>query len=279
MNPKKNETGSATAPLISVIMAVYNSGQYLPVSIESVLSQTYRYFELIIINDGSTDGSEAIIQKYAAQDGRIVYLKNNTNLRQSETRNRGIRRASGKYIVIVDSDDICLSGRFREQVSFLEEHKNIDVLGSSYCLFSDNKGDECQTVVSAHAHDLYDATPPVHNPTCIIRKEIFLNHGYYDSKYDHAEDYELWVRWSAQGVLFDNLPRVLYKKRTHAGSVSVSHIKRQIYLMLKVDMKALFQYRVRFTFRGYLHILEQFLYLVYLAFGLNKIYSKGKPAN
>lgn len=265
-----------TDVLLSAVMAVYNSEKYLRQSIESVLSQSYPHFEFIIVNDGSTDASESIIQEYAKKDRRITYLKNDVNSGQSETRNKAIRIAKGEYIAIVDSDDICLSNRFEVQINFLRKNPDIDVLGSSYCLFFNHREDECETKVSADVHDLQDGTPPVHNPTCMIKRKTFLDHAYYDSKYDNAEDYELWLRWFSEGVRFENMSEVLYKKRTHAGSVSISKIKRQIYLMLKINLKAIFRYRVQFTAQGYIHILEQFLYLVYLFFGLNRIYAKGR---
>lgn len=273
----ENKTIVKTEPFLSVVMAVYNSGKYLRESIESVLLQTYSHFELILVNDGSTDESEGIIQEYIEKDKRIVYLKNDINLGQSETRNKAIRSAKGDYIAIVDSDDVCLADRFEKQVCFLRENPNVDVLGSSYCLFFNGREDKCETIVSADVNDLRNGTPPVHNPTCMIKRKTFLKHGYYDSKYDNAEDYELWLRWFSQNVRFENMPDVLYKKRTHPGSVSISNIKRQIYLMLKIDFIAITRYHIRFTARGYAHVIEQFLYLVYLYLGLNNIYAKGRP--
>lgn len=265
-----------TDPLLSVVMAVYNSERYLRKSIESVLAQTYRNFEFIIVNDGSADASESIIKDYAARDNRITYLKNEKNSGQSETRNKAIKSAKGEYVVVVDSDDICLPNRFEEQVSFFKNNSNVDVLGTSYCLFFDDMEDECEMVVSADSNDLRNGTPPVHNPTCMIKRKTFVDYGYYDAMYDNAEDYELWLRWFSQGARFENMQKVLYKKRTHVGSVSILNIKCQIYLMLKVDFRAMFRYHIRFTARGYAHILEQFLYLVYLSLGLNRIYARGK---
>lgn len=263
-------------PLLSVVMAVYNSEKFLRKSIESVLAQTYRNFEFIIVNDGSVDMSENIIQEYAGKDNRIVYLRNEKNLGQSETRNKAIRFSKGEYIVIVDSDDICLHDRFEKQVYFFRVNPSIDVLGTSYCLFFEDVEDKCETVVSADSNDLRNGTPPVHNPTCMIKRKTFVEYGYYDRTYDDAEDYELWLRWFSLGVYFENMHEVLYKKRAHVGSVSISNIKRQVYIMLKINLKAIFLYHIRFTARGYRHILEQFLYLVYLYLGLNRIYVRGR---
>ncbi|MFZ2187710.1 MAG: glycosyltransferase [Candidatus Moraniibacteriota bacterium] len=272
----ETETMRENKPLLSIVMAVYNSGEYLRESIESVLSQTYTHFEFIIVNDDSSDGSEGIIREYAAKDKRVVYLKNDANLRQSETRNKAIRLAKGEMIAIVDSDDICVVDRFERQVNFFNENPDTDVLGTDYCIFFNDTVKECDSVVSANADDIYDAKPPVHNPTCLMKKNVFMQYGYYDSKYDNAEDVELWFRWFSQGVRFANLHEVLYKKRTHEGSVSISKIMDQIYLMLKVDMIAIFRNHIRFTRKGYLHVLEQLFYLVYLFLKLDRLYVRNK---
>jgi glycosyltransferase involved in cell wall biosynthesis len=273
----KDKINEKSEILLSVVMAVYNSDKFLCESIESVLSQTYPHFEFIIVNDNSSDTSEIIIQKYAAKDKRIVYLTNEVNSKQSETRNKAIKIAKGGYIVVVDSDDICVLNRFEKQLHYFIRNPDCDVLGSSYCLFYDDKVDECKSVVSASVSDIYDGKPLVHNPTCMIKREVFLNHGYYESKYDNAEDYELWSRWFSQGVIFHNLPEVLYKKRIHEGCVSVSRIKHQLYLMLKINIIALYKYHRRFTLAGYLRLLEQFFYFIYLGLRLDRIYRRTKP--
>ena len=126
--------------------------------------------------------------------------------------------------------------------------------------------------VSADA--LFDGKPPVHHPTCLIRKNIFDEYGLYNSKYDHAEDYELWSRWQKNGVVFYSMPKVLYRKRIHEKCTSVERIWHQIYLMLKVNLRAVFVYRIPFTWRGYVRIAEQILYLGYLGLRLDKIYSR-----
>lgn len=264
-------------PLVSIVMAVYNTDKYLKESIESILSQTYSNFEFIIINDASSDKSESIIRNYAKKDVRIIYLENKVNSKQSKTRNIAINKANGKYIAIVDSDDVCLHDRIEKQVYFLNKNPDVDVLGSSYCLFYNNIN-ESNGVVSASMNDLYDGKPPVHNPTCMIKKEIFDKYGYYDSKYDNAEDVEMWFRWFSQGVRFDNIPEVLYKKRIHSGCVSVGRIKHQIFLLLKINITAIVKYHMKFTRKGYLYVLEQFLYLIYLLLRLDRIYVKDKAS-
>jgi len=157
-------------------------------------------------------------------------------------------------------------------MNYFSEHPECDVLGSSYCIFYDSNVDECKSIVSGNTADIYDGKPMVHNPTCMIRRATFLSHGYFNSKYDDAEDYELWSRWFSEGVIFNNIPEVLYKKRIHEDCVSLLKIKHQIYLMLKINLIALFKYRRRFTKAGYYRMLAQFLRLIYLSLRLDVIF-------
>ena len=261
-----------TQTLISVVMATYNAEKYLRECIQSVLSQTHSNFELIIVNDNSPDTSDEIIRQFVNEDQRILYISNDKNLKQSACRNKAIKAAKGEFIVIVDSDDICLPDRLERQLDHFSEHPECDVLGSSYCIFFDSNVDECKSIVSGNTADIYNGHPPVHGPTCMIRRSVFLEHGFYSSKYYDAEDYELWSRWFSQGVVFNNLPEVLYKKRIHEGCVSLSNIKHQIYLMLKINLIAQFKYRRRFTKAGYSRILAQFVRLIYLSLRLDVIF-------
>lgn len=270
--PQEEKMTNQAKTFVSVVMATYNTEKFLAESIQSVLSQTHQDFELIIVNDNSSDSSEEIIRSFAAKDSRIVCLSNHFNMRQSATRNRAIEIAKGDFIVIVDSDDICLSDRIEKQLNHFSDHPECDVLGTSYSIFFDTKVDECQSVVSANIEDIYRGQPLVHNPTCMIRRSTFAAHGSFNSKFDDAEDYELWSRWLAQGVVFNNIPDVLYKKRIHEDCVSLKKIKRQLYLMLKINLIAIFKYRRRFTKAGYFRIVAQFLRFIYLSLHLDTIF-------
>lgn len=260
-------------------MPVYNGERYLSDAIESVLAQTHEHFELLIVNDASTDRSGDIAKDWARRDHRIRVLENPHNLRQSRTRNRAITEADGEYIALVDADDVCIANRFEQQLAYLELHQEIDVVGSAYCLFATTKPNECLEVVRAAATDIYRGLPPVHNPTCLIRRSVFSQLGSYDHRYDNAEDVELWFRWFSSGVRFDNLPEILYKKRAHRNSVSVAHIRSQVFLLLQINLRAVLRYRIPFTTRGYARIGEQLLYLCYLWLGLDRWYRRGANAN
>lgn len=263
-----------TQTFISVVMATYNHDNYLRESIQSILAQTYSNFELIIVNDNSPDRSDEIIRQFAKDDQRIVYISNDKNLKQSACRNKAIKAAKGEFIVIVDSDDLCVPNRLERQLDHFSKHPECDVLGTSFCLFFDSNVDECKSIVSGNTVDIYNGQPLVHCPTCMIRRSVFLEHGFFNSKYDDAEDYELWSRWFSQGVLFNNIPEVLYKKRIHEGCVSLVKMKHQIYLMLKINLIAQFKYRRRFTKAGYFRMVAQFLRFIYLSFRLDTIFRR-----
>lgn len=256
-------------PLVSVVMAVFNGEKYLSRAIKSVLSQTFSNFELIIVNDGSTDNTENIINRYLINEERIIYIKNKINLGQSKTRNIAIKNARGKYILIADSDDINIKKRIETQYNFMKLHSEIDVLGSDYYIFNQNT--KIKKYIHVPNNNIENAKPPVHNPTCMIRKICFNKWGYFDSAFDNAEDTELYYRWFKMGANFYNLNQALYIYRIlHGNNVSSTRIKNQVKLMLKINIIGIIKYRIRFSIKGYLYILEQFLYLVYLYLGLNK---------
>ena len=116
-------------PKVSVIMSVYNSDKFLSESIESILNQTFRDFEFIIINDCSTDKSLDIIKKYSKNDNRIVLIENENNIGLTKSLNKGVKIAKGNYIARIDADDTALNNRFEVQYNFLEKNKNIFLVG------------------------------------------------------------------------------------------------------------------------------------------------------
>jgi len=207
--------------MISVVMPVCNGEKYLKEAIESILNQTYRDFEFIIVNDGSTDKTEDIILSY--HDPRIRYVKNKTNLQIVKTFNKGIKLSCGKYIARMDADDISLPNRLEKQVSFLEKHKEIGVLGT--WIENTNKDKEHKacwfTPVSPELvrWSLYFGTCIAH-PTVIIQRNIIEKIGGYNPEFSVAEDYEFWVRASHITNL-SNLPQVLLKRRIHDNNISL----------------------------------------------------------
>lgn len=266
---------SKEVPLVSVVMANYNNARFLPEAIESVLAQTYRNFEFFIVDDGSEDDSNEIIKKYQSRDSRIRYIRNEKNLGQSQTRNKALEQTNGTFIAIVDSDDICLPNRFEEQIKYMEANRDVGVLGTAYAIIN-KKGEQIsKRLVDDPDIIARNGRVLVHNPTCMTRRAVFEKYGNFNSRFDYAEDAELYFRWYGQGVRFANINQYLYQYRVHGNNVSTKKIKKQIWLLLSINLRSIFYFRIKFSLEGYRYILEQFFYFIYLSLGLDKIYRKG----
>ncbi len=166
----------------SVVMTVYNAEKYLRDTIESVLRQTEKNFELIIVNDCSTDSSEDIIKEYLS-DKRISYFKNEKNLKVSKTRNFGVSKASADYVAFVDSDDIWLDNKLEKQLNFMEE-KNAQICYSSYGFMSDdgimqNKVFDVPKEVNFKKLLKQNVITP---SASIFKKELLLKYPFYADK-------------------------------------------------------------------------------------------------
>ena len=202
-------------PRVSVFMPVYNGELYLKAAIESVLSQTYPHFEFVIINDGSKDGSKAIIQSYS--DPRIRVIENSAPTGLMAVRNQGLRATQGEYIAPIDCDDLWHPQRLGKQVGFMDAHPAFAFVGSR-AAYMDEKS---QIKGISWRYGL----PPQRIPPFLIfgnyfihssilmRKSMIPEDGYQVST---AEDYDLWVRMSRSGPIW-SLPDVLVKYRVHAG--------------------------------------------------------------
>lgn len=207
-------------PLISVILPVYNGEKYLREAIESVLSQTYTNFELLLINDGSTDGSKDIILSY--NDTRIRYIENERNLKLIATLNKGIDLAAGDYIARMDADDVCMPKRFEKQVQFLATHSDIDMCGT-WAIRIDGEGKTTGRIKNIDTAELlkcatYFTCPFVH-PSVMIRASVLKNN-LYDPVFSDVEDTELWHRLSLLGYKMANIPHYLLKYRWHGENIS-----------------------------------------------------------
>lgn len=213
---------------VSVIMPVFNAAPYLSEAVESILNQTFRNFEFIIINDGSTDGSSDILEHYSHIDRRItVYHQGNKGL--IHALNRAYRLAQGPLLARMDADDISFPTRLERQVAFLQNHPEVGVLGSWYESFSQDK--EKSTLVPLPTQPLSTAWSllfgtPVHHPTVILRKELLKKSGYYRETAPFIEDRDLWLRMSKITKLM-NLPEVLLRYRIHNDSICVKFSEMQ----------------------------------------------------
>lgn len=213
-------------PKVTIIMPVFNEVQFIRSSIESVLSQTFTDYELIIIDDGSDDGSSEIIRTF--HDARIKYLCNSHNIKLIATLNRGIDLAQGEYIARMDADDISLPGRLARQVEILDANPAVGVC-STWAKFIDQKGAELgvlKTPVGKRLQKLFWRPSPIVHAACMARASIFKKNR-YNLAFEDAEDYELWLRLYGT-CRFMNIAEPFYLIRRHDLSVSEKNRERQL---------------------------------------------------
>ena len=237
--PRANEqSGSSKAPLISVCMPVYNAKRYLKEAVESILNQTFKDFEFLIIDDGSTDRSLAILKRYAAQDRRIR-LSSEPNAGYVVRLNEMLHQARGELIARMDADDVALPERFARQVEFLRSHPEVDVLGGARENI-DSKGRLLSVVRNVEGHDDIQAQAmngfcPISHPSVMMRRKAVLAVGGYRVEMMPAEDVDLWLRMGERGRLA-NLPDVITRYRLLESSVSASlHFRQLSHIQVAVD--------------------------------------------
>jgi glycosyltransferase involved in cell wall biosynthesis len=208
----------------SVLLPVYNAASFLEEAIHSILNQSFKDFELIILNDGSKDHSKEII--FTFTDPRIKYIENETNLGLIKTLNKGIGICKGKYIIRMDADDICDPKRIEKQIRFLEEHPDIGLCGT-WAYVIDNKGTITgkiinQTSPSFISVSLLFSVPLIH-PSICFKASLLKQHFYHEIPV--AEDYDLWCRLNEQTKIA-NIPDFLLYYRWH--NTNISREKQQI---------------------------------------------------
>lgn len=214
------------APLVTVLMPVYNGETFLREAIDSVLAQTFTDFVFLIINDGSTDNTEKIILSY--NDSRIQYVRNEENLKLIKTLNKGLSLVTTKYVARMDADDICVPTRLERQIEYMECHPQVGLLGTWCQIIGAN---EPALIRYEENHEqicfkqLYQIQ--IVHPSCMIRMPVLQTlDNWFDETYLHAEDYELFTRMSHVTRLA-NIPEVLHLYRKHENAVSVLFNKEQ----------------------------------------------------
>ena len=207
-------------PLVSVIMPVYNGEKYLAEAIESILAQTFTDFELLIVDDGSTDGSAEIIRSFEAQDRRIRFFQLESNQGAANARNVGFFASQGEYITNMDCDDISLPQRLQKQVDFMQSHFDVGALGTRcYVTNEDLSITQFEFVVpqlhALIAMNLFYGASFV-GTTVMLRREFLASVSGYEPSHRIGEDLELHMRLLMQtDIRFANLSEVLMLYRKH----------------------------------------------------------------
>jgi glycosyltransferase involved in cell wall biosynthesis len=210
-----------TTPAVSIVMPFFNPGAYLAEAIDSMLAQDFADFELLLLNDGSTDNSETIIARYA--DPRIRYLPNDRNRGLVYTLNKGLDEARAPLIARMDGDDIALPERLRLQVAYLQAHPEADMV-AAFVELMDAQGKSLGYWKEEHRHSQpediksYLATNNcIAHPTVLARASVIRALRYREEQGD-AEDYDLWLRWVSAGYSIHKVDKVLLRHRILPGS-------------------------------------------------------------
>jgi len=212
-------------PLVSVVMTVYNYERYVAESIESILAQTFRDFEFIIIDDASSDSTQKVISGFI--DRRIVFVRNDENLGQTRSLNKALRLARGTYIARIDGDDVSFPDRLKRQVDFLERNPRVGVVGTWL-----QSVDERNRLIRKSRYPVIPTLgrllflnlfnwPCLTHPTVMVRKGCFETVGPYNEQYRISQDYDLWLR-VARKFRMRNIPHILLNYREHRQSLSHS---------------------------------------------------------
>lgn len=214
---------------VSVLMSVFNGEKYLSAAVESILVQSFSDFEFIIINDGSNDGSEALLERFAARDKRIrLITRENQGLVASL--NEGIALARAPLIARMDADDISHVDRFALQVAFLRDNPQVVCVGGALEMIDEKSRYLTRLYIPEADHDIQrlhlEGHTAICHPAAMIRRQTLIDVGAYDPNFYPAEDLDLWLRLGEVGQLA-NLRDTVLRYRLHSGSISETNFEKQ----------------------------------------------------
>lgn len=279
-------TETTSQPKVSVCIPVYNGEQYLAQAIESVLKQNFRDFELIIVDDCSTDGSLKIIKDYQEKSEKIRVFQNKKNLGITRNWNRCIELARGDYILILHQDDELNNGTLEKEAQLLSQHPDVGVVfGNTEVIYLPGgrqvlypgwevsfsiKGTEFAKYLLTHLNVIYC-------PTVMMRRELFKKYGLFDERFQIYEDYEMWLRLALNNVNFIFLHLPLAKYRYHRTNASKRIIRKGLNIQevkyILESFEPLIQSRYKETARKLIEQFKQTFAYLCLGYALNLIYN------
>jgi glycosyltransferase involved in cell wall biosynthesis len=198
------------SPVVSVLMPVFNEEGYVKDTIDSVLHQHFTDYEFIIINDGSQDGTQDILNDYAQKDARIKLITNPSNLGFARSLNRGLETANGQYIAMMDAGDVSYPERLEKQVKLLEENRDISIVGANAYLIAEDKRIIRRWEVPAKVtvNNLYRGSEVIH-PSIMVHMDLFRSIGPYNDRLRMCVDFEFYARALQHGFSIANIPEFL----------------------------------------------------------------------
>jgi glycosyltransferase involved in cell wall biosynthesis len=231
-------------PLVSVFIPAFNAEAYIEQAVNSVLSQTYQHFEIIVVNDGSTDETKNVLEEIAKKDKRIKVFHNDFNLGLSPTRNKGIALCKGEFIALLDADDLISNQRIEKQVHFLKSNPEFDAVSSWMQIF-DVEGYKQIIQYREKLNDYKSASifySPVSHAAALFKRSV-LQVLKYRIQFKFAEDYDMWFRFLKQYKVAV-LPEALYFYRAHA-SQTINDVNKKAHdyshLQLIKEIQAFFK--------------------------------------
>ena len=244
------------APLISVIMGIYNCADTLPEAMDSLLGQTVQDFEVILCDDGSTDETYTVAERFhEAHPDKIVLLQNEKNEGLNHTLNVCLAAAKGKYIARMDGDDRCAPDRFEKELQAMEENPSIAIVSTDMCYF-----DETGTwglishPTDPEPRDFMHGTPFCHAP-CMVRKEAYEAVGGYteDKRLLRVEDYNLWMKMYEAGFRGRNIHEPLYEMRDDRNAYSRRKFKYRLNEAYAINLAVK---KLKLPVYGYAYVLR-----------------------
>jgi len=252
-------------PTVSVIMPVYNAGEFIVEAIESILNQTYKNFEFIIVDDGSTDNSWQIIQKFQKRHPRLIKtyrLNKQTNYAGNGATNHGLKFAKGEFIVRMDADDIAHPQRLEKQVTFMIKNPDVILLGTQANLIDrlgKKIGKKIVPITHKKIYEEYGIVHPIIHPTCMFRRSLLPDpNKIYANKYGVNSDYYSFFYLLNYGK-FANLPEFLLNYRIHANNFSLKYPKKKFINSLKIRYAAITRFGYKITLKAFCLTLIQAL--------------------
>ncbi len=221
-------------------MSVYNDATYLSQAIDSILNQSFCDFEFLIFNDGSTDDSKEILEEFAKKDNRIK-LVHQENIGLTKTLNRGLSMARGEYIARMDSDDIATHDRLEKEINFLDNHKDVVVVGSFTRVIDENGkvvGSHQPAVTNKDILKFSFFSGQLAHPSVMFRKKEILELGGYDESVKYAQDADLWFRVMNKYKVA-NIPEYLLLWRKTQSGIGTEKLKEQMAYAQKAKVQAI----------------------------------------
>jgi glycosyltransferase involved in cell wall biosynthesis len=242
-------------PLVSVIMPVYNAGDFLVPALDSIFNQTYKNFELIVINDASIDNSLKILKKYQRLHKKkmtIINVKQNLNAGGDSCANLGLKIAKGTYIARMDADDISYPTRLEKQATFLEKHSGIFLVGSNADVI-DKKGriigEKLEPLSPGEIYDSYMTFHPLIHPSCMFRRKVNGKPFAYQIKYNANNDYYTFFKTLCSGQKYTNLEEKLIQYRIHGHNDTFVHMKKKFMNTLRIRFSMCLKHGYRPTIK------------------------------